>query len=160
MEPLLMKVYGSIGLCRALKLFSHFVSLLSIVSFGYIAYLSLRVSLIFLTEMLVILALPFIAVTLLRRLINAPRPYELYGFYETAPKQRSGASFPSRHAHSAFAIGTLLCFFSPYIGAALLSLSAAMCIARVLLGVHFPRDVIAGALTGTVCSLIGALLFI
>ena len=39
---------------------------------------------------------------------------------------------------------------------ALLALSALMCVCRVLLGIHFVRDVLAGALTGITTALIGA----
>ena len=160
MQDLLFRVHRSGRISLFLKLLSHFTSVLSVAAFGYLAYLSLSVSVLQLVFLLVTLALPFLAVTLLRRRLNAPRPYELYPFYENAPKSKKGSSFPSRHAHSAFAIGTLLTFASPVLGAVLLTLSVAMCASRVLLGIHFIRDVLAGALTGAVSSLIGALLLL
>ena len=155
MKDLLLRIQRSRKCARALKLLSHLVSFVSVAAFGYMVYLSLSESVTKLMELLAVLALPFLAVTILRRLLNAPRPYELYDFYGEAPKNKKGSSFPSRHAHSAFAIGTLLCIFSPPLGAALLFLAIPMCTSRVLLGIHFPRDVIAGALTGTLSSVIG-----
>jgi len=159
MKDLLLRIWENRALTLSLKLLSHLTSLLSVAAFGYLCYLALAVSPAVLIKVCVTLALPFLAVTLIRRKINAPRPYELYGFTEQAPRSRKGASFPSRHAHSAFAIGTLLCLFHPALGAVLLALALGMCAARVLLGIHFVRDVAAGALTGVISSLIGALLF-
>ena len=42
-------------------------------------------------------AVPFIAVSVLRKIINAKRPYELIGDFPERPKDKSGESFPSRH---------------------------------------------------------------
>ena len=158
MKDLLLRIHESREYTRALKLLSHLVSLVSAAAFGYMVYLSLSESVTRLMGLLAVLALPFLAVTILRRLLNAPRPYELYDFYGEAPKNKKGSSFPSRHAHSAFAIGTLFCTFSPTLGAVLLFLAVLMCASRVLLGIHFVRDVIAGALTGSLSSIIGILI--
>jgi membrane-associated phospholipid phosphatase len=84
---------------------------------------------------------------------------ELYDFYKVSPKKKGGMSFPSRHAYSAFAIGTALCFESPLLGGILLLFSVLMCFARVLLGIHFLRDVLTGALVGTLSVLIGTFIF-
>ena len=100
----------------------------------------------------------FITVTLARMLINAPRPYELYGFFEEKPKNKSGRSFPSRHAYSAFAIATLSISFGAFLSCGLFLCAAVLCVCRVLLGIHFVRDVIAGALIGIFSGAIGLLL--
>ena len=97
---------------------------------------------------LAVLFIPFLVVTILRRWINAPRPESALG--------KSGGAFPSRHAFSAFAIGTLLCFISLPVGILTLVFGILLSVSRVLLGIHFPRDVIAGALIGVVSGLIGA----
>ena len=100
----------------------------------------------------------FVFVTALRKLLNAPRPYELYPFYENKPKDKAGESFPSRHAYSAFAIATLLFSVSLPIAIAMTVLALAMCVFRVLLGIHFIRDVTAGALIGVCAGVIGLIL--
>ena len=102
--------------------------------------------------------IPFICVSIVRRLINAPRPYELYDIFDTPPKKRSGQSFPSRHAFSVFSIGTALAFLYPIAATVLLVLGAMLSVSRVLLGKHFVRDVVAGALVGAVTSVIGMLI--
>lgn len=107
-----------------------------------------------------ILAIPFLIVWLVRYLVKAPRPTALFDFYSDAQKKKSSYAFPSRHAFSAFAIGTLLCFFHWILALITLALGVLMSISRVLLGHHFPRDVIAGALIGIISSTIGYLIFI
>ena len=111
-------------------------------------------------KVLLTLGIPFILVSLLRLIINAPRPYELYDFYQTPPKKKCGKSFPSRHAYSAFSIATVTFFILPWwVGAILITAAIFLCIARVLLGIHFIRDVLAGALIGVASALIGILIF-
>jgi undecaprenyl-diphosphatase len=57
-------------------------------------------------------------------------------------------SFPSGHAMSAFAIAIPLCIFYPELQAALLLLSVSIAVSRVILGMHFVSDVVAGSLLG------------
>lgn len=159
MENALRKVRERASLTRALKIFSHGVSVLAVAAFLYLSFAAIRVSAYELMKLLVTLGVPFVILSVVRRVINAPRPYELYDFYDAPPKAKCGSSFPSRHAHSSIAIGTVLCFCSPILGSVLLLFGCLMCCARVLLGIHFIRDVLAGAVTGAVSSLLGALIF-
>ena len=94
----------------------------------------------------------FLALSLFRRLLNAPRPYENFDIEPINKKLTKGVSFPSRHTFSAFVIA--FCAFSrfPIIGSALLILSAALGACRILSGVHFIKDVIAGTLFAIVCA--------
>ena len=109
-------------------------------------------------RLILITGVPFVLVSLVRGLIDAPRPYEVYtDIYTVPPKKRGGASFPSRHAFSVFAIGTELLFVYPSVAAVILILGASLAVSRVLRGVHFLRDVLSGALIGALCSVIGML---
>ena len=101
--------------------------------------------------------IPFILVDVFRRIINAKRPYELYDFYECPPKKREGRSFPSRHAYSAFVIATLAFAFSIPAGIVMACLGLALCVSRVLLGIHFIRDVLCGAAVGIIAGVLGLL---
>lgn len=97
----------------------------------------------------------FVILSCFRYLYCAPRPYEVYGIPPAVPKNTKGKSFPSRHVFSAFMIGMTFLRFIPAAGAALLVLGAVMAALRVVGGVHFPKDVAAGAVFGLVCGLTG-----
>jgi hypothetical protein len=60
----------------------------------------------------------------------------------------SKLSFPSAHATSSLAAATALGQVEPRARPALLGLAAAICISRPYLGMHYPSDVLAGALLG------------
>ena len=107
-----------------------------------------------------IVAIPFLLVTLVRLLVKAPRPIEIFDFYGADVKKKNSHSFPSRHAFSAFAIGVLALFFHFTLGLITVALAALMSVSRVFLGKHFPRDVIAGGLIGIISSLLGYFIFI
>ena len=106
------------------------------------------------------LGVPFGLVTLLRRVINAPRPYEVYEFFDEPVENKSGESFPSRHCFSIFAIGTLCLFASVPVGIFTLALGVVLCFCRVALGFHFVRDVVTGGIIGIISSLIGGFILI
>lgn len=99
----------------------------------------------------------YVAVTLVRKLIDAPRPYELLDFYTVPPKNKKGRSFPSRHVFSAFCIATLTYSLATPISIVSLVLGVVIAVSRVLLGIHFVRDVVCGALIGILTGIIGYL---
>lgn len=63
-------------------------------------------------------------------------------------------SFPSDHAAAAFAIAVAVLLVSRRLGAGFLVVATLIAVSRVLLGVHYPGDVIAGALVGAVSALV------
>jgi undecaprenyl-diphosphatase len=64
------------------------------------------------------------------------------------------AGFPSDHASGAFAIATAMLLYDPLLGALLLVLACMVIFARVYVGVHYPGDVLAGALLGAAVALL------
>ena len=110
----------------------------------------------------VLAGIPFVIVSLMRELIDCERPYEVVDcelLRNSTAKRKKGHSFPSRHVFSAFIIGTLWLLYSPYIGAATLSLGVIIALSRVLLGIHFVRDALVGAVIGIASGAIGILIW-
>ena len=97
----------------------------------------------------------FVLVTLVRRWINAPRPYEKLEIDPIIHKDTKGKSMPSRHVFSLFVIAMTYLWVWPVLGVILLVLGVVLAGLRVIGGVHFPRDVLAGALCGIVSALVG-----
>lgn len=106
-------------------------------------------------KIFVIPAVTFIAVTLLRLVINRARPYEVLEINPLIKKNKSGQSFPSRHAASVFIIAIAFLYVNIYAGIALLILGVLMCVSRVLAGVHFVSDVVVGAAFSTILGVFG-----
>ena len=62
---------------------------------------------------------------------------------------------PSRHVFSAFVIGMAFLHMNIVLGIIILIIGCLMAVIRVIVGVHFPRDVIAGAVIGILSGIIG-----
>ena len=99
----------------------------------------------------------FALVTVLRKAINAPRPYEVFDASPIIPKDTRGNSFPSRHAFSIFVIAMTFCACCPlaWVGPVMLVAGVLLAVIRVVSGVHFPRDVVVGALLGMLAGFMG-----
>lgn len=102
----------------------------------------------------------FVLVTALRKAINAPRPYEVFDAAPVIAKDTQGNSLPSRHTFSIFVIAMTFCVWCPlaWAGPAMLAAGVALAVIRVVSGVHFPRDVVAGAVLGIALGAVGFLL--
>lgn len=87
----------------------------------------------------------FFLVSLLRIIINEKRPYEKYNHNPVFKKDTIGKSMPSRHTASTFIISMAVLKINIIAGIILLCISVLIAISRVLSGVHYIRDVIAGA---------------
>lgn len=99
----------------------------------------------------------FALVTVLRKVINAPRPYEVFDAAPVIPKDTRGNSFPSRHAFSIFVIAMTFCACCPlaWAGPVMLVAGVLLAVIRVVSGVHFPCDVVVGALLGMLAGFVG-----
>lgn len=100
-------------------------------------------------------AVSFIFVSALREIIHAKRPYEVLGITPLIPKNRKGGSFPSRHAYSLYVVAMSFFYVCSPVGIAMFALGIIMAYLRVIGGMHFPRDVIAGVIMGVLSGILG-----
>ena len=154
-------VYSRRTLARILHILSEAATYLTVAAFGcFIGYTAVK-NLTLCLSVLAVTATPFVAITLMRKIINAPRPYEAFEHEALAKlkeKGRRGCAFPSRHVASAFIIGSALCFILPPVGISILALGVVLGVCRVALGRHFIRDVITGAAIGGISGTVGMLI--
>lgn len=90
-------------------------------------------------------AIVFGAVTVMRRIWDLPRPYEALGIEPLIRREKKGRSFPSRHTASVTVIALAFWYVWSPLGAAMTVVAVLIAVIRPLAGIHFPRDVIAGA---------------
>ncbi len=102
-------------------------------------------------------AVVFVLGSVVRRCINAPRPYEQEGFVPLVSKNKKGHAFPSRHVLSVAVIALAWWVTAPAVGVLLALLTVCIAALRVIAGVHHLRDVVAGAIFG---GGLGAALFL
>ena len=97
----------------------------------------------------------FVILSLLRKKINAPRPYEVWKIVPLLDRDSPGQSMPSRHVFSATIISMACLHASLTMGMICLTLSAFLGLVRVLGGVHYPKDVV----VGYICALVWGVIF-
>jgi undecaprenyl-diphosphatase len=95
----------------------------------------------------------FLQVGLLAYAIELPLCHRLAGF-RAAIEPSDKFSFPSGHTSAAFVFAMLLSQFYPALMVPGFILALLIGAARVLLGVHYPTDIAAGALLGVVSALL------
>lgn len=103
----------------------------------------------------VVPAILFILVSAFRYLYNEERPYEALAIDPVIHKDTKGKSFPSRHIFSVFMIAMCWLYYLVIPGVLLMICGVVMAVIRVIGGVHYPRDVVAGALIAVVGGVLG-----
>ena len=94
-------------------------------------------------------ALALTAVQPLSHAIARMRPYAAHPEHAHLLIARSADySFPSDHAVGAFALAFGIWLYDRTLGSVLLILAATLSLSRVVVGTHYPGDVLAGALIG------------
>jgi len=81
-------------------------------------------------------------------LFKRNRPPEAIPGFKSVVEPSDRFSFPSGHTSAAFMVACIFTYFFPAVGIILFPWAIMVGIARVVLGVHFPSDVIAGVFMG------------
>lgn len=85
--------------------------------------------------------------------IGRLRPYEVSSeILQLIPPPLTAHAFPSGHTSVAFACAAAITLGSPGWGLLALMIATAIGLGRIFVGVHFPSDVLAGALLGVACA--------
>lgn len=97
----------------------------------------------------------------LKHLVARPRPWLTIEGLVRLVDERDPNSFPSGHTGAAFAFAAATFRDLPATWARVLVAVAAVCmgLSRLYVGVHYPSDVIAGAVVGGLCGLCAAALY-
>lgn len=92
---------------------------------------------------------------LLKNLVARIRPYEMIEGLTCLIGKQSDYSFPSGHSAASFAAAVIFFMTLPKkYGVSALILAILISFSRLYIGVHYPTDVLAGAVSGTVIALV------
>lgn len=106
---------------------------------------------------LLVPGISFVVLSVGRHLLNRPRPYEAFGVPPVIKKDTKGKSFPSRHVFSATMIAMTFLLMSPWnwLGVLFLAVCLLLAVVRVVSGVHYISDVLAGIIVGIMAAVVG-----
>ncbi len=85
-----------------------------------------------------------------RPFLHDPKAHPLLTVHST--------SFPAGHAATSFAGAVLLSYIQPRASGLLMLLATAVGFSRVYVGVHYPTDILGGALVGALCGAVAIVL--
>lgn len=143
---------------RSMKLFTIFYRLMPAVVFCAYGLMVIFLMINNDRRLFRVLAVPFIVfagITVIRKCINAPRPYEVTNVPPLIKKDKRGQSFPSRHVVSATVISMAGLYLNIWLGIGLMAVSVVIGFMRVVAGVHFVKDVVAGFAISIISGIIG-----
>jgi undecaprenyl-diphosphatase len=89
----------------------------------------------------------------LKTLFDRERPQFRYPEPEPLLRSAHDGAFPSGHAATSFAGATILSFAFPKLAPCLFVLAAAVAFSRVYVGVHYPLDIVGGAVLGVLVAI-------
>jgi len=138
---------------------SYLVALVAtlVTQFGYEPILALFAVLLFFVdrqnaklalEVLIAFVIADAVVLILNGVYFRPRPYETLSNVLLPAGLGGGSSFPSLHATRAFAVAGVVAIQWGKKAVPIVLISCGVALSRVIIGVHYPLDVMAGAVLG------------
>jgi len=97
-------------------------------------------------------AFSWVTAVLIKTLYFTERPYLNKKTRTLLKKKKDDPAFPSGHTAPMFAIGTIIFYFSPIFGSVVLVMGLMVGICRVITGLHWPIDIVGGAVLGWILS--------
>ena len=96
----------------------------------------------------------------IKPLMARERPWLVIEGFVNLVEEKDPNSFPSGHTNAAFAFALALCMAAPkrWMKITAVCMAVVMGLSRLYVGVHFPSDVLVGALIGSLCGLAGAVI--
>lgn len=122
--------------------------------------LFLRVSHLLAYELILGVLTLWLVVELMKVLIHRTRPYIKLKNIRIVGSRASGRSFPSGHTSQSFFMATLLLHYyhvGVLVWLLLYAVALLVGITRIYVGMHYPRDVLGGAILGTAWGLLGVI---
>ena len=94
----------------------------------------------------------------IKPLVARDRPWLVIEDFVNLVPEHDPNSFPSGHTNAAFAFALAVCVSAQkkWLKVAAVCAAVVMGLSRLYVGVHFPSDVLAGAVIGSLCGLLGA----
>lgn len=96
----------------------------------------------------------FVLAEIIRWLWFRPRPFVTLNIVPLINKSAEEASFPSGHASFYFALSTIVYCYNKQAGIIFYIASLFIGLARVFVGIHWPSDILAGAILGILVGLV------
>lgn len=96
----------------------------------------------------------WIITEIIKFFIDVERPFLFFNIETLMKNNNILASFPSGHTTLAFAFATSIYVYNKKIGRWILILAGLVALGRVLVGVHYPLDILVGAVIGIAVPII------
>lgn len=103
---------------------------------------------------LLIPAISFLCVSLIRYIIDRDRPYDKQHLQKILKARKKGRSFPSRHVFSASVIAATFAPISLALSVVLFASAVLLALCRVIGGVHYISDVLVGLALGAIVGIL------